>query len=561
MGLALKGTGNAAQAEHWLRLSIQLDPGHAEFHANLANLLRAQGKYLVAEEAYRAALRLLPEHRFARRGLALTLDDLGKYAAAELECRTLLAGDPTDAETWTILGIVLAHRSLEVEAEGAYRRAISLEPNNPVAHHNLGALLAKLERPQALQALETASTLGAAGYETSYNLARAALNEGDLDAAERGFARAVELQPTNVEAQTTLARVRYMRGDPAFARALVTAVKANRENARLQHLLGKLLWRAGQSSEAEMFLRDLLSRKGALAGVQSTLSALLLEEGRLKEAETLALEAAAVRPNDPDTLVNAVSILIARGAADDAMSLITAQRQRFPTSQIWLAYEATASRLLGTDRYRELYDYGRFVRVFDLERPPGWSSMEELNRALAATLNDRHRFSHHPLDQTLRNGTQTSRSLLSDPDPAVRAILQAFDGPIHEYRRGLGNAPDHPLSRGNVGATEFTGAWSVRLQRNGYHVNHFHPDGMLSSAYYVEVPEEVQDPMLRSGWLKFGEPRYPTRGLVPEHFVQPKPGRLVLFPSYMWHGTNPIYGAQTRLCIAFDTRPRSLSDQ
>jgi hypothetical protein len=254
-------------------------------------------------------------------------------------------------------------------------------------------------------------------------------------------------------------------------------------------------------------------------------------------------------------MLNAVSVLIARGAAEDAMPFIQAQLSRTPAAPAWLAYEATAARMLGAERYHQLYDYDRFVRVFDLEAPPGWSSMEELNRALATTLNDRHHFSQHPLDQTLRHGTQTSRSLLTDPDSAVRSILKAFEGPIEEYRRSLGTTPDHPLSRWNVGVSQFTGAWSVRLQRNGYHVNHFHPDGMLSSAYYVEIPEEVQDPQLKSGWLKFGEPRYPVRGLTPERFVQPKPGRLVLFPSYMWHGTTPIYGAQTRLSIAFDMRP------
>lgn len=555
LGLALKGTGDLAQSEQWLRFSIELEARRADFHANLANLLRAQQKYPLAEEAYRTALQLMPDYPAARRGLALTLDDLGRPAEAEEQCRTVLARNPSDPEAWTILGLALAHRGLEVEAESAYRHAISIDPGNAVAHHNLGALLVKLERPEALAALETASSLGATGYETAYNMGRAALTEGDLDGAESGFARAVELQPTNVEAQMTLARVRYMRGDPGFARAVVTAVKANRDNVRLQHSLGRLLWRAGQLPEAETFLRDLLTRNGSNAGVQATLSAVLLEQGRLKEAETLAAEAAVTRPGDQAVLLNLVTILVARGAAEDAMPLIEVQLQRSPSSQAWLAYEATAARMLGKDRYRELYDYDRFVRVFDLEAPPGWSSMDELNRALAAALNDRHRFSQHPLDQTLRNGTQTSRSLLTEPDPAVRAILKAFDEPIEEYRRLLGTSPDHPLSRYNVGPAQFTGAWSVRLQRNGYHVNHFHPDGLLSSAYYVELPEETQDQKAKSGWLKFGEPRYPVRGLVPERFVQPKPGRLVLFPSYMWHGTNPIYGDRTRLCIAFDVRP------
>lgn len=180
--------------------------------------------------------------------------------------------------------------------------------------------------------------------------------------------------------------------------------------------------------------------------------------------------------------------------------------------------------------------------------------MAELNRALTAALDAQHRFDQHPFDQTLRNGTQTTRSLLTDPDPAVQALLAAFAAPIEAYRRALGTDPAHPLSAANQGVAQFSGAWSVRLRRSGFHVNHVHPEGLISSAYYVEVPPETQDATLKSGWIKFGEPRYPVPGATPERFVQPLPGRLVLFPSYMWHGTNAIHADLPRTCVAFDVR-------
>src|SRR5690606_18051127 len=101
------------------------------------------------------------------------------------------------------------------------------------------------------------------------------------------------------------------------------------------------------------------------------------------------------------------------------------------------------------------------------------------------------------------------------------------------------------------GVATLSSAWSVQLRREGFHVNHVHPEGWISSAYYVDVPDEVNDPTLMSGWLKFGEPRYPTPGLTAEGVVQPRAGRLVLFPSYMWHGTNAIHGDQPRTTIAF----------
>jgi ectoine hydroxylase-related dioxygenase (phytanoyl-CoA dioxygenase family) len=43
--------------------------------------------------------------------------------------------------------------------------------------------------------------------------------------------------------------------------------------------------------------------------------------------------------------------------------------------------------------------------------------------------------------------------------------------------------------------------------------------------------------------------------MPPQHFVRPEPGKLVLFPSYMWHGTVPFTTPESRLTVAFDLLP------
>jgi uncharacterized protein (TIGR02466 family) len=97
-----------------------------------------------------------------------------------------------------------------------------------------------------------------------------------------------------------------------------------------------------------------------------------------------------------------------------------------------------------------------------------------------------------------------------------------------------------------------TGCWSVRLGKEGYHVNHVHSEGWISSAYYAELPAEVADTEAKSGWIKFGEPRFEVPGATAGKFVQPQVGMLVLFPSYMWHGTMPIHGDEPRMTVAYD---------
>jgi hypothetical protein len=62
----------------------------------------------------------------------------------------------------------------------------------------------------------------------------------------------------------------------------------------------------------------------------------------------------------------------------------------------------------------------------------------------------------------------------------------------------------------------------------------------------------------RQGWIKFGEPAFKVTLKDPiRRAIQPRPGRLVLFPSYMWHGTVPFRDAQARTTIAFDVVPKA----
>jgi len=93
------------------------------------------------------------------------------------------------------------------------------------------------------------------------------------------------------------------------------------------------------------------------------------------------------------------------------------------------------------------------------------------------------------------------------------------------------------------------------MRGQGFHTNHLHPEGWISSCYYVTVPKETDNQQTHNGWIKFGEPslQLPLKNPV-RRAVQPVPGRLVLFPSYMWHGTVPLEAASPRTTIAFDVK-------
>ena len=556
LGMIRARSGDVQGGERLLRRSIELEPREVSLRVNLANFLRRSGRLQEAEAEYRNALRLSPAERSARHSLALTLCDLGRAAEAEAECRVLISGNENDPEAWSALGFILDGQNRLLAAEAAYRRALALNPRYGLAHHNLGSVLARMDRAEeSLEALERARSLGGHGFELSFNRGKALVLLYRLEQAEQAFAEAVSLKPRHADAQLNLARLRYMRGDAEFAREISKAVAANPDDVEMQILLASVLLRAGKPESAEAQLRTALQRNGSVPQLRFLLSQVLREADRLQEAETEALEAASTIPDDPAVVENLVSILLSRGRPDEALPFIRAQRAREPLGQSWIAYEATAARLLGQPLYNELFDYERLIRLYQLEPPAGWSSMAALNAALVEALDARHRFTMHPLDQSLRHGSQTTRNLVTDPDPAIRAILSAFEQPIRRYMQELGHDAGHPFAARNHGPASIAAGWSVQLHRGGFHVNHYHNQGWISSAYYVTVPDEVNDEALKSGWLKFGEPRFATPAAPAERYVRPSAGLLVLFPSYMWHGTNPIHGPQVRTTIAFDALP------
>lgn len=207
-------------------------------------------------------------------------------------------------------------------------------------------------------------------------------------------------------------------------------------------------------------------------------------------------------------------------------------------------YLATAWRLCDPARAAWLEGDERLVSVMDLELPSG---LIESVRAL-------HKGVAEPLHQSVRGGTQTEGHLLMRIEPEIREVRRLLaDAAARHIARLPAPDPAHPtLGKRRDRAVRFSGSWSVRLTDAGHHSNHFHPEGWISSAFYLTVPENTQG---HEGWLKLGEPQADLGlDLPPIRLVEPKPGRLVLFPSTMWHGTAP-FPAGERLTIAFDVAP------
>ncbi len=459
----------------------------------------------------------------------------------------------------------LTARALALKASGrveealkVYQRAARAYPRSAVAEHNVAALLGDLHRSaEAVEAAERARQRGGDAPETWLVYGRALQGVRRFDEARAAFEAALARRPGWHEPLRDLAQLIWMRtadADAALApveaalrrwphHPVLTVIAAtvesytNRGEAAYARVAAAAHAAGGSSPDLEMMAAGIANGLGrADLGLEHA-GAVLRMERTNAQAAMLACDAW-LGLGQPDPAARMAERLLTLDAND----------------QQALARLATAWRLMGDPRASTLYDYDAFVRAYELDTPAGWPTLDAYLADLVAALHREHQLGAHPFDQSLRGGVQTPEDLRSYDDPAIVAFYRAIDGPIRRHMAALGQGSD-PHRRRNTGAYKVAGAWSVKLQPNGYHVEHIHPMGWLSSACYLEVPPAVDEPG-HTGWIRFGKPGIPTTpALDAERHIKPRPGMLVLFPSYMWHGTVPFSGETSRLTAAFDVIP------
>jgi uncharacterized protein (TIGR02466 family) len=108
-----------------------------------------------------------------------------------------------------------------------------------------------------------------------------------------------------------------------------------------------------------------------------------------------------------------------------------------------------------------------------------------------------------------------------------------------------------------TGKPKLDSLWVNLLRGPGHHSAHIHPHSIISGTLYVEVPKG-------SGDIQFEDPRLPMmmaapirRTDAPEELqpfvtVQPRPGLLLLWESWLRHEVLPGAGRGERLSISFN---------
>ena len=559
--MAHKADGGVDKAISYFIKSLDINDSQPQVHNNLANTYKQNLELKLAEKHYKKALMLQPQYIEAAKNLGLLQLSNQDFTQAKISFEQVLCWSKNDVSALTSLGNIFKAQNNFDTAIAYYKKALTVNPTYVNALHNLGvAYRMSGEFISAIDCFKKAQAIAPNIAELDYNEANTQFDIGNYSAAEAAYWRSLHKAPDNCAVHETLNEFYWQIGKKSeFGKSFKLAIEQLPRHFPLRHAYGESLLSSGNQAQANIIVDealklektpDLLHLKGKL----------LAAGGDIKTAITL-IESSLVKHYKLSNALDLIELLIIDFDYEKALLQIAYAEHVAPHNQLLIAHKSLCWRLTHDPRYQWLVDYEKHIQTYNIPVPKGYSSRAMFLDELEGVLLSMHQTQHEPLKQTLKFGTQTPGRLFYKPIKQIVDLKNAFEAVTLDYISSLPDDSSHPLLSRKTQQVSFAGSWSVKLKPNGFHVNHVHPEGWLSSSFYVKVPDFSlhSQPEEHAGAIKFGESSLQLKEREKiARIVTPKAGLVAIFPSYVWHGTIPFNGPDDifRLTAPCDITPR-----
>ena len=150
-------------------------------------------------------------------------------------------------------------------------------------------------------------------------------------------------------------------------------------------------------------------------------------------------------------------------------------------------------------------------------------------------------------------GWQSAGNLITWKEPCIETLRQRIEkivtNLLQELIRDQGRDRSFRL---------LIDSWANVSRRGDYNIVHTHPNCMYSGVYYV-TPGSPDPDVPYGGLLELLDPReahnyiqVTNTVLDARNFYENKPGRMLLWPSWVKHMVHPYVGEGERISIAFN---------
>ena len=554
MALVVKEQGLMLRSIEFFDLSLKASRKQPVVWSNKANLLRSLGQIKEADECYGKAIKLMPSFRDAlhnRGALELERDNPAKAI------RWFEKAQKVDSNVATTSSLTEAYIALEEFGRAAklLNKTRKKWPNDiSILVSDVRLLVAQEKHDRARAILEKALTIHPNKGFISYQLGLVYLDQLKVTEATDWFEKALEISPDLIDAHRILNNLYRENEDPRFLLSYAEAITKLPMHAPLYHNLSAAYLSVNEIEAAGDCLSKSIEEIGRNPYLLHGLGVFWLRSGDLGKSRPLLAEASSRLPDNVRFQIDFANLNLKEEKYAEAQQKLDHSKRVEPYNQEIWAYYSLLWKQTDMDKYHWLNQSDQFIKEYELEFKDG---LEEFIPRLGSYLRELHSGTKEPLDQSVRNGTQTLDNLWRNGDPLIQEFRVSLNQAIQHFIDSLTPDDTHPFLKRLDKSYRVSGCWSVKLNNGGFHANHVHPRGWLSCCTYVALPDAVKNSdVTQDGWIKFGES---SLGLgVRESIsrsIKPKEGSCVFFPSFFWHGTNSFSSIEPRLTVPLDIEP------
>ena len=304
LAMVEQATGQNDQARKSLLGVLHIDPNAAEAAVELAKIHLARKEIdnavQFANQAVKAAPRFLDARLIRLRTLIVRPSDA---ARADAELKTLLTLFPTSSEVQLARAALATSRGQHAIARQAFERAMELNPTDVQALEQMVGIEVRAGRTaDARRQVDAALAKSGPSASLLIVAGKAYSADGDNAAAERHFRRAIELDPTMLEAYGALAAL-YIAGGrlPEAQREFIELAKRQSKKSAPPTMVGILFEAQRDFASAVEWYKKALQIDPRAATAANNLAWLYADRGEnLDDAVLLAQAASAALPKQPE---------------------------------------------------------------------------------------------------------------------------------------------------------------------------------------------------------------------------------------------------------------------
>lgn len=555
--IAYQGIGDLDSCIVEINKALKIDKNNIYVNINKAKLLSTQGLIKDAIDQYLNVLKISKREVEVFHNISALYSNIKDYKnALKYIEQGLVINKENQGLLYLKVKVILQFGKYEETIENGLNYLTSFGESSSV-NNSIGLAYKNLCKwEMAIKYFQSAIEINPSLIEAKKNLASCYQLTGNFKSSKEVYEKLIQEMPLDLDTHHWLNNMLWETGNDAFLNSYNYALQLFPNNIAVEEALSEKLYFAGKCEQAYGIAKKYLFNN------ECTPSFYLLAIDHQREAgnfdEALRINQFSYKKFNKNKalLKELAKSYIAADQSELALKILNPLVDEFVNNQEYLCLRNTALKVSGSELYYYYCNFENFILEQVIETPAGYSDLYDFNHDLLLAIKDYHYYKKHPLKQSLVHGSQTAEKLFDYQLPILKILENQLRATTCEFINKLPKDSQHPFLRRNTGDYIVTDSWSVILTKSGYHKNHYHPQGWMSSPYYIQVPSIIEDNKKMQGWLKLGEPGFNMyKKIQPEKIIKPEVGKLIQFPSYLWHGTTMLEEDVERITIAYDVIP------